>query len=109
MVTRFAKLTKRPVGEHFADFPAVAYMRKLEHQQLHRSRLLSHLYFFTFAHLQLDESLYAKVLAEHMQVWHMRDCLLKSPHALQRTQAAMLKSQFLKKHDELQSSRRLDL
>ena len=34
--------------------------------------MVSHMYFFTFEHLQVDEVLYTKKLLEEMQVWHVR-------------------------------------
>jgi hypothetical protein len=68
----------------FQDFPPLAYLRKLDQQQMQTRRLLSHLYFYTFEHLQVDQALYAKKLEEEMQVWHLKQRLLRSPHKLDR-------------------------
>jgi len=38
----------------FQGFPVTAYLRKLDQQQTQQRRLASHLYFYTFEHLQVD-------------------------------------------------------
>ena len=53
-------------------YPATGYLRKLDQQQEEASRLLTHLYQFTFEHLQLDETIYNERLRDEMQIWRKR-------------------------------------
>ena len=97
----------QPTG--FSGYPVISYLRKIDQQQVQRSRLLSHMYFYTFEHLQVDQSIYSKKLDEEMQVLHHKQKLSKSPHKGDRDQASKITNRFLREHEEIQTKQRLDL
>ena len=62
---------------------------------MHRSRMISHMYFFAFEHLQVDQAVYASKLDEEMKVWHYKQAMLRSPHRAERDQAVKIQTPFL--------------
>ena len=70
---------------------------------------MSHLYFYTFEHLQVDQALYTRKLESEMQVWHLKRGMLHSPHKAERDAAAKLNTNFLTVHSQILKKQKMDI